>query len=332
MSLIQTCPRIWAWDLETAYGENTTTVRAERNPYYWKVDTEGNQLPYIDDVVYDVGNDVEVLVLKAMNGEIDYQDRHIATFNNKAVFFDNMEQGGYTLTNQVNANNNVMEVSLNLTHPDPVKNEIFNNKDFRIGLSHAINRQEIIDLVFVGQGEPWQAAPLPESPYYNERLATQYLEYDVDLANEYLDKAGYTERDDEGFRLGPDGNRISFLIDVPTVYIRTGRHGGTARRLLGRSWCRNEAQCHRSRLGQQRLQINEHDANVWQAPGGIGFGTLLDPRNFVPVHDHSRYAVPWSLYYRGIESDIADEPPQEVLDQFEIYRAALATADPDEQT
>ena len=213
-------PVLWPWNLTVGYGENTTQITAERNPYYWKVDTEGNQLPYIDSVVYDVGNDVEVLVLKAMNGEIDYQDRHINAFNNKAVFFDNMEQGGYVLTNQVPADSNVMEISLNLVHPDPVKQEIFTNKDFRIGLSHAINRQEIIDLIFVGQGEPWQAAPLPESPYYNERLATQYLEYDVDLANEYLDKAGYTERDGDGFRLGPDGNRISFLIDVPTVNVQ----------------------------------------------------------------------------------------------------------------
>ena len=213
-------PVLWPWDLTVGYGENTTQITAERNPYYWKVDTEGNQLPYIDSVVYDVGNDVEVLVLKAMNGEIDYQDRHINAFNNKAVFVDNMEQGGYVLTNQVPADSNVMEISLNLVHPDPVKQEIFTNKDFRIGLSHAINRQEIIDLIFVGQGEPWQAAPLPESPYYNERLGTQYLEYDVDLANEYLDKAGYTERDADGFRLGPDGNRISFLIDVPTVNVQ----------------------------------------------------------------------------------------------------------------
>ena len=80
------------------------------------------------------------------------------------------------------------------------------------------------------------------------------------------------------------------------------------------------------------LDINEHDANVWQAPGGIGYGTLLDPRNFVPVHGHSRYAIPWWQYYINPEGEMAQEPPQEVLDQFEIYRAALGTADPEEQT
>ncbi|CAA9575588.1 MAG: Oligopeptide ABC transporter, periplasmic oligopeptide-binding protein OppA, partial [uncultured Thermomicrobiales bacterium] len=49
-------------------------------------------------------------------------------------------------------------IALNLTHKDPVKRQIFGNKDFRIGLSHAINRQEIIDIGYVSQGEPWQSA------------------------------------------------------------------------------------------------------------------------------------------------------------------------------
>ena len=98
--------------------------------------------------------------------------------------------------------------------PGPGPARIFNNKDFRIGLSHAINREEILDIVFVGQGEPYQAAPLPGTPFYDEEMAKQYIEYDVELANEYLDKAGFAERDGEGFRLGPDGGRISFPMEI----------------------------------------------------------------------------------------------------------------------
>ncbi|MEM7034814.1 MAG: ABC transporter substrate-binding protein, partial [Chloroflexota bacterium] len=324
-------PTLFAWRITTAYGENTTTVKAERNPYYWKVDTAGNQLPYIDEVVLNVGNDVETLVLQAINGEIDYQDRHIATFSNKAVFFDNQEQGGYRLTNKVSSNSNVMEISFNLNHLDPVKNEIFNNKDFRIGLSHAINRQELIDLVFIGQGEPWQAAPMPESPYYNERLAKQYTEYDVDLANEHLDKAGYTERDADGFRLGPDGNRISFTVDVITV----SQDSIDMMELIESYWAEvgieGKPNVLDRSLGQQRLEVLEHDANTWGAPGGIGFGTLLDPRNFVPVHGHSRYGYAWYLHWSDPENPLAQEPTEAVAKQFEIYREVNATADPGKQ-
>ncbi len=59
---------------------------------------------------------------------------------------------------------NEMIIALNLTHKDPTKRQIFQNKDFRIGLSYAVNRQEIIDVVFVGQGEAWQAAPRRDTP------------------------------------------------------------------------------------------------------------------------------------------------------------------------
>lgn len=325
-------PTLNAWKITQAYGENTTSVRAERNPYYWKVDTAGNQLPYIDYIAFDVGNDVETLVLKALNGEIDFQDRHIATFNNKAVFFDGQDAGGYRIVEKQTADNNVMEISFNLNHLDPMKNEIFNNLDFRIGLSHAINRQEIIDLVYVGQGQPWQAAPFEASPYYNEQLATQYLEFNLDLANEHLDKAGLTEKDADGFRLGPDGNRFSFTIDVPTV---NTEHIDMLELIEG-YWAAVGIEMKSNvidrALGQQRLEVLEHDANVWGAPGGIGFGTLLDPRNFLPVHGHSRYGYAWYLYWVNPEGALAQEPPASVLKQFDLYNQVNSSADPAEQT
>ena len=74
---------------------------------------------------------------------------------------------------------NTAIISLNLTHKDPVKREIFNNKDFRIGLSYAIDRKAIIDSAYLGEGVPWQAGPRKELAYYNEKLATQYTDYDV---------------------------------------------------------------------------------------------------------------------------------------------------------
>ncbi len=325
-------PVLWAWHLTTPYGENTTTIRAERNPYYWKVDTEGNQLPYIDTVIYNVGSDPETLVMQAIAGEIDYQDRHIATLSNKSTFFDAQERAGIRLTNRLNSNSNVMEISLNLNHPDPVKNEIFNNKDFRIGLSYAINRQELIDLVLVGQGEPWQAAPMESSPYYNERLATQYTEFDPDLANQHLDAAGYTERDTNGIRLGPDGDPIAFTVDIITVatdQIDMMNRIAEYWKDVGVKVTPNVLD--RS-LGQQRLEVMEHDANTWGAPGGVGYGTLLDPRNFLPIHGHSRYGYGWYLWYLNPENELAVEPPAIVQTQLDLYRQVGKTADPTAQT
>lgn len=324
-------PTLFGWILTTAYGEGTRVV-AERNPYYFKVDPEGNQLPYLDRIVYEVGEDVEVLVLKALNGEIDMMDRHIATLANKAVFADNMEKGGYHFFETIPSSMNTMIIALNLTHKDPVMREIFQNKDFRIGLSHAINRQEIIDVVYVGQGEPWQAAPRPTSPFYNERLAKQYTEYDVDKANEYLDKV-LPEKDAEGFRLRPDGKRLSFAVEVAAV----GKEWIDALQLVQGYWkavgIDIQVKTEDRSLLYTRKNANEHDAVVWGGDGGLD--VILEPRWYFPFSSESNFAEAWQTWYNNPSGAGAqtqpEEPPEPVKKQMELYDQLKATGDPDKQ-
>ena len=97
-----------------------------------------------------------------------------------------------------------MVFQLNLNHIDPVKNELFNNKEFRQALSIAIDRQALIDAVFVGQGAPAQPSIAPTDPLYNEQLATQFTEYDPDAANAMLDKL-MPKKDGDGYRLDSQG-------------------------------------------------------------------------------------------------------------------------------
>lgn len=47
---------------------------------------------------------------------------------------------------------------LNITHKNPALRELFSSRDVRIGLSHAINRDELITVVYMDQAEPWQMA------------------------------------------------------------------------------------------------------------------------------------------------------------------------------
>ncbi len=324
-------PTLNGWILTTPYGAGTQVV-AERNPYYWKVDPEGRQLPYIDKVVYEVGEDVEVLVLKALNGEIDMQDRHIATLANKAVFADNMEAGGYHFYDTIPSSMNTMIIALNLTHKDPVKREIYQNKDFRIGLSHAINRQEIIDVVYVGQGEPWQLAPRPTSPFYNERLAKQYTEYDVDLANEYLDKV-LPDQDANGMRLGPDGQPFSIAVDVTT----TQQEWIDALELVKGYWAAVGIELQIKTMDRSlmytRKDSNEHDAAVWGGDGGLD--VILEPRWYFPFSSESLYAEAWQSWYNNPTGEGAltppEEPPAGPKKQMELYDQLKATGDADKQ-
>ena len=86
-------PCLNAWMFTVAPGENTEHAIAVRNPYYWKVDTAGNQLPYLDRIVYQMVADPQVLLLKTMQGQIDLMDQYIGTPNNKSVLYDAQGQG-----------------------------------------------------------------------------------------------------------------------------------------------------------------------------------------------------------------------------------------------
>lgn len=322
-------PTLHAWMITTPFGAGTQVV-AERNPYYFKVDIEGNQLPYLDRVIYDQLEDAEVLVLKALNGELDMQARHFS-LKDKAVLFDGMDQAGFRFVDMTPASANTTSISLNLTHPDPVKREIFQNKDFRIGLSHAINRQEIIDVLKVGQGEPAQVAVLEQSPFYNEALAKQYTEYDVDLANEYLDRAGYTERNADGIRLGPDGQPISIVIELSDLF---GEQWPDMMEMIQGYWREVgvdlQIKVEDRSLLFSRKAANEHDAVVWGGGPGTGSALLLNPSYFLPCDPvDANYAMAWVQWC--LDPAAGEEPPEAVKNQIALYQQLKATADPAEQ-
>jgi len=318
-------PKLWAWLLTSDYGADTSLLIAERNPYYFKVDPEGNQLPYIDRVLYDIAGDVEPLLLKALNGEIDMISRHINTLDNKAILYDNQEQGHYGFYALRSVNSSTAAIAFNLAHQDEAKRELYLNKDFRIGMSYAINRQEIIDTIFVGQGEPYQLAPPPGSEFYNEQLARQYTEYDVDLANEYLDKAGLDQRDSEGFRLMPNGERLVVRVDI----IAAQANWVAIMELVKTYWeavgVRTEVNVADRSLVQQDIESNAIDAVILWSEGGDGMELIMAPRWFVPIHEHAGYGSAWAYWYNNDPRGI--EPPDFAMENIDLYRELLATGD-----
>jgi peptide/nickel transport system substrate-binding protein len=322
-------PTINPWMVQNPLSAEATQVRLVRNPYFYAVDTAGNQLPYINALAYNVGQDVETLVLQALNGEIAMQDRHIATNVNRAVFFDNQEAGDYKFYQTVPSSSNVMVISLNLTHLDVEKREIYQNLDFRIGLSHAINRQEIIDVVYVGQGEPYQAAPRPQSPLYNERLAKQYTDFDPDLANEHLDKV-LPEKDGDGFRLMPNGERLVIQMEVIATLFPEWPE---VLELIEGYWADvgvdMELVVEDRTLFYDRKAANQHDAAIWGGDGGLE--VILEPRWYFPNGNESNYGEAWQYWYNNPNDERAEEPPALVKQQMDLYIQLRATADPEGQ-
>jgi peptide/nickel transport system substrate-binding protein len=321
-------PVTFGWSYTSVLGDGPTFI-AVRNPYYWKTDPEGNQLPYVDRQVYTVAGDQEAIVMMAVAGEISFQARHIASLANKPLFLENAERSELRFVDVQGAGANSFTVILNLTHKDPAKRALFQNLDFRIALSHAINRQEIIDVVNLGQGTPWQSAPLPDSPLYNETLATQYTEYDPDLANQMLDEI-IPDKDTEGFRLLPNGEELGIVIEVASN--QQSRIDGLE--MVKNYWAdvgvRMAIKSEERSLLYERKGANEHDGMTWGSPGGAGSDVFLNPRHYLPHYRDPDFAVAWADWWRTGGQE-GEEPSAAAKKQIELYEQLLITPGQEEQ-
>ena len=315
-------PTLSAWMVEEPFSGNATQVTLVRNPYYWKVDQTGQQYPYIDKLVYGVYQDIPSMLLKALNGEIDFQMRHFNTLANKAVLYDNMLTGDYRFFKLTQAGSNSNVVMLNLTHKDAALREIFQNKDFRIGLSYAINRQEIINTVYVTVGKASQPAPLEGTVFYNQQLTNQYIEYDVAKANEYLDKV-LPNKNADGMRLRPDGQLLTFVIEIANANTDQVDVGNMIAKYWKAVGIQVEAKSEDRSLMYERKNNNDLDAMIWGGEGGVN--PILDPRNYFPNGNESGYAVAWAAWYTNPADPLAEEPPAEIkamIDKFNEVKTA----------
>ncbi|MEO7221210.1 MAG: ABC transporter substrate-binding protein [Devosia sp.] len=322
-------PVLDPWVITEPYVGGATRVVVERNPYFWQVDTEGNQLPYLDSIDFPIYQDGEALLLDVLAGKITMQERHINGLTNKPTLSQNAEKGNYRFIELLPTDSQQVVINLNLCHKDARLREIFNQMDFRIALSTAIDRDEIIDLVYLGQSEPWQSGPRREHPWFNEQLAKQYSEYDPEKSNALLDGLGYDKRDANGFRTTADGQTIFFTIDV----IPTSVDQVDTIELMKKHWAAigidiKSNTIERS-LYYSRGDANDHDAAVWN--GAAGPDMMFDPRDYVATHPQgSRYAYPWAQWYVS-NGEQGEEPPESQKERMRLYDSARAAADPAEQ-
>jgi peptide/nickel transport system substrate-binding protein len=298
-------PSLGPWVVVEPIGAGTT-ARFVRNPYYWKVDDKGHQLPYIDEVLITAYQDPETRTLAVLNGDLDFIKD--PGNENRAVYFDALDQGKpLQIKLLAPGGGNTISVHFNQTAKDAGLAEIFKNKDFRIGMSHAINREEIIEVVFQGQGVPAQVAPFESSPLYNERLANQYIEYDTALANEYLDKV-LPNKDAEGFRLRPDGSRLSIIWTC----LDGNYTGGDAKAWLQAAelmvgyFAEVGVEVNLDVVSDQvlteRRDTNDIDMFTFHGgEGGAGMEAILDPRWHIPGEFWGKFGLGWYL-------DLADTP------------------------
>lgn len=320
-------PVLFAWDLETYNEEGNVYVR---NPYYFKVDPEGNQLPYIDTVYTEVVRDLSVAQLKVFSGEAELQTFSVGQFPRDTLALKQGEQqGGFKVIAAPISEPNIFVFGLNLNHKDPIQRELYLDRRFRIALSHAINREEIRQLIYLGQPkEIRQCAPLPESPFYHEAAAKNYTEYDPDEANRLLDEMGLTERDGNGYRLRSDGQPISIAIET-----RARRDDFVDTLELVAGWWQAvginaSVKPEDDTLFATRLIASEMDANVDFCEGG--FLPVISPTDFIPVTPGCAWAAQWGTWY-ATRGESGEEPTEEVKQQLALFDELLITPDEEQQ-
>jgi ABC-type dipeptide/oligopeptide/nickel transport system permease component/ABC-type transport system substrate-binding protein len=334
-------PRLWPWVYRT-YKPNPPFGYV-RNPYYFMVDAQGRQLPYVDRVLFEVKSQ-DMITKAASDGEVTMQARHIR-YDQYTLLMSMREKSGYEVYHWYPGDASQFLISVNLNRrvdpdrPETAKKyELLNNKMFRQALSLAINRRDIIEAEYNGQAEPAQVAPGPASFFYEPALYSSYVRYDPAGADRLLDEIGLTRRDYEGYRTFRDGSRMTFYLNLSQGYISSN-----PAQFIVDDWARVGIRAIPRERSRQLFYTEkaglDHDFNAWSGNGE--FFPLIEPRNFVPTHTESNYAIAFAKWYMrgGLYGDPLArmtgcvEPPADhpLRRAMEAYERTVAEIDPARQ-
>jgi len=300
------------------------TVIAERNPYYWKIDPAGNQLPYIDRIFVSIVSNAEMVNLKTTTGDVDF-----AGFNTRLdmypVYKENAVKNNYRVLLWQDVFGGEVIFMPNQTHPDPVLRKIFQDKRFRIALSLGINRDEINQLFYMGMAQPRQTTVIPQSRYYKEEFAKAYIEYDPVRANKLLDEMGL-KRGPDGYRVRPDGKRLEILIEYTPVDTIRGPVSEFVQQQWDKLGIKVAVKEITTELQQVRAPGNQMDMTVWNADKCTDILFPITPMWFVPYNTgwENGWCPLWAQWYAS-KGKSGEEPPKEAKRLLDLWEKMLST-------
>jgi peptide/nickel transport system substrate-binding protein len=299
-------PSLMPWLAKGALSKELFVM--ERNPYFFGVDEQGNQLPYIDKITHRLFENNEVKNLWVTNGEIDMQNRHMAIAD-LALYKSGEAKGDYKTFMGISAGHDAMQ--LNLSCKNKLLNEFFNNLKVRQAISSAINRDQINQLIYNGLLQPRQYSPLKLSPQYYEKASTAWIKYDLDTANKLLDEAGYSKKGADGIRLHKDGTTpISFIIEGTA---QTGTPTEDEVLLISKDLAKVGIKG-TYKYSERALYTQHYEANDIEAAWWGGDRTVLplvpEAIIFRGVQPDRPWCPGWGFYYNNPQGQNAVQPPE----------------------
>ena len=308
-------PKLAAWVLES---RDSTGKYSVRNPYFFAVDSAGNQLPYIDTFRAVFFADKEVAILNMMQGKIDIGGR-LMDPGSFALYKQNEEIGSYNVREWQDTKTSRVIFMPNLNSTHPIKGPVLFDKRFRQALSLAINRQEINEFVFLGMATPAQYTVDPGAGFYDEAWSQSYAAYDPAGAMAKLDEMGMTDRDGDGWREAPGGEE--FILDMrPHTSSVLGTMGDSISELARDYWQEIGIRINYKQIAQelqsQLLLANELDVVIFvselympsrlSSPPPFGNDVIIHSTEWRKWYVHQR----WEAGGRqGDEPPVGIEPP-----------------------
>jgi peptide/nickel transport system substrate-binding protein len=282
------------------------------NPYYFKIDTAGNQLPYID-THHERFLEKQLWPLEIMNGNVDQKSQNMP-LDIYPTLKENETKGNYTL--QLPPGMAGPTFIFNQTDKDPVLRKIYADVRFRYAMSLAINRDEVNEALFLGLCTPEQALP-QNVPFVTEADKKFMTAYDPPGANKLLDEMGL-KRGPDGIRLRSDGKPLTVLWEYTLQYVWSPEFPALIAeywRSVGVNVLLKEVN---TQLTRDKQKSNTLDiTSEWMPPYEP---TLLSqPQNFVPPYSSAWpiMGLPW-LDWRTSGGKSGEEPPDWVKRLWEI--------------
>lgn len=316
-------PTLNSYVLTTKEGNNSKDDELcimERNPYFWKVDAKGNQLPYCDEIHFIKTSEDGQDQLMFRSGELDMIEVAMADIN--SILTDLGDAA--TLHEFASTNWGSYQITFNYTCEDKNYADLFANIDFRKAMSICVDREQVSGLLSDGFLEPGQCAPSEGNFGYDPEWETKWTEYNVEEAKTLLDGCGLVMGSD-GFYDFADGSDF-----VLTFYTYTDSGADKAFPVLEQYYNAVGIKCATKDI-EVSAYDTEIDNNNWIAVmgphteiGGLSLKSRVAP--FVPIQQAAEWYGDYGTYY-ATNGEQGVEPTGEMAKLVELYEQWKATPD-----
>ncbi len=224
------CPTLLGY--KTKSFDNNQGVVLERNPYYWVVTKDGDQLPYIDEVSITTVQDAQVGKLEVQQGKIDFCMGYFNQIDLSDV--STLQQSKQKAQTEVvlwdSGSGTGSIFFLNLDYPDEKLRNLFRETKFRQAISYAFNRANVQKTLYFQTGFQTSGTMSPKAIEYQvndegkktfQQWRDAYVKHDPKKAKQLLAELGLKDKNGDGYLEMADGTKLTVRIDYSADISKT---------------------------------------------------------------------------------------------------------------